>query len=130
MGFIEDNDDECSVNTNEYSDNITVRSSASSLKYYPDECASEECSILISPHNGPFEFYNSSTNKSGSHELETKQQAAAKRPESQTSVLSNFISNLKFEDGFCAVKSSSDKGGFLNAATSRNQLGKIVYFFN
>ncbi len=116
MGFIDnDNDNQCSV---DYSDNITVRSSASSLKFYPDECASEDCSLLTTPRNGPFEYYNSNTNKIN---------VATKRPESRASVLSNFISDLKFEDGFCAAaKANSNKLDLTNKPNDQNISGKVV----
>lgn len=82
------NNDESSTTTsqNDLTENITVRSSNSSQKFYQDvsECISDDCSMLISPRNGPFEIYQSDKN-----EL---------RPDSQQSVLSNFISNLNFDN--------------------------------
>ncbi len=124
---MENNSYSASTSANEYSDNITVRSSASSLKQFQDmnsECVSE-CSLLISPrNNGPFEYYkrdshpnanyshtattnhinknttaysanNGGTNK---YHLGPNNDPNGKRPESQQSVLSDFISNLHFED--------------------------------
>lgn len=107
-GDIEHNNNTYSTSTvNEYSDNITVRSSASSIKQLQDmnnsECASEECSILISPRsNGPFEYYKRDSNSTDLKQRcqygTESESVASKRPESQQSVLSNFISNLKFEE--------------------------------
>lgn len=107
-GDMEHNNNTYSTSTvNEYSDNISVRSSASSIKQLQDmnnsECASEECSLLISPrNNGPFEYYKRDSNPTDlnrrcQYGAETES-VASKRPESQQSVLSNFISNLKFEE--------------------------------
>lgn len=122
LGFIDNNEEKSTESTstqNECTNNITVRSSASSDQYNQEEseCGdmSEERSLLVTPRNGPFEFYTRAEHVSNS-------QHSNKRPESQQSVLSNFISNLKFEDNFKSAEQS-----FVNA--NENLLGKYIYKF-
>ena len=89
-----------------YFDNITVRSSNSSNKFYQD--VSEDCeSIPLTPTNKQLNCLSNLKAKQLNDAFYTEN----KRPDSTQSVLSNFISNLKFEDNFQANKFQGDSLG-------------------
>ena len=89
-----------------YFDNITVRSSNSSNKFYQD--VSEDCeSVPLTPTNKQLNCLSNFR----AAQLNDAFYAADKRPDSTQSVLSNFISNLKFEDNFQANKFQGDSLG-------------------